>query len=305
MLCTFDTCIPGVGCEHTLSDSPCDDGIECTSDTCDPATDTCSHAPCDAACDNSDLCTGIERCDVTKGCVPGPPACDLGLSCSVDTCDPSSQTCGHALGPGCPPPLRLLVCDGNGNLVSVSPFGGPSVTIASSNGPAWFDVAILGGRWFVIDGAGTLDELFPMTNQVKASFHVPAANSLGAGPDGFLYEAGSEVYRIHPNTGIASLVGSLPSGYASSGDVAFFGGQIFVSTDGPCGGALVQVDPTTGASSVLGGDGLGCVYGLASTGGTLFVVNCDGKVGTFDPQTGAVRVLSTTGIAAYGADVLP
>jgi hypothetical protein len=68
---------------------------------------------------------------------------------------------------------------------------------------------------------------------------------------------------------------------------------------------LVQFDPGTGTSVVLGGDGLGCVYGLAATATTLFILNCDGKVGTFDPATGVAHVLSTTGVGVDGADVLP
>jgi hypothetical protein len=256
-------------------------------------------------CDDGVFCDGVERCDTMLGCVSGPKPCELGLACSVDSCDEASQSCGHVESGGCAPSLRLLLCDNAGNLVSVSPYGGPNVTVAPSNGTVWFDVAILNGRWFVTDGNGTLDELYPSTNKVKKSFSVPPANSLGAGPDGFLYAASTDVYRIDPNTGASKTIGSLPSGYASSGDVAFFGGQMYVSTDGPCGGALVQVDPATGASQVIGGDGLGCVYGLAATSSTMFVVNCDGKVGTFDPGTGVVQVLSTTGVQAYGADLLP
>ncbi len=81
---------------------------------------------------------------------------------------------------------------------------------------------------------------------------------------------------------------------------------MFVSTDGPCGGALVEVDASTGATNVLGGDGLGCVYGLAATSDTLFIVNCDGKVGTFDPNTERpVQVLSAPSLQIYGADILP
>jgi hypothetical protein len=206
---------------------------------------------------------------------------------------------------GCAPSLRLLVGDENGNLLSVSPYGGPNIMLAPSNGTTWYDVAILGGRWFAMSDGGALVELVPGTNQVLSSFPVPAANALGAGPDGFLYAALVDVYRLDPDTGAAQTLGSLPPGYASSGDLAFLGGKMFVSTDGPCGGALVQFDPATGASTVLGGDGLGCVYGLATLGSTMFVVNCDGKIGTFDPVTGAVEVLSTTGVVAYGADVLP
>ena len=87
--------------------------------------------------------------------------------------------------------------------------------------------------------------------------------------------------------------------------MAFLDGQMYISVDGPCGGALVQFDAQSGTSTVIGGDGLGCVYGLAVSGGTMFIVNCDGTVGTFDPTTGVVRVLSTSGVQVHGADVLP
>jgi hypothetical protein len=293
------------GSPPCTSDAACDDGIACTTDTCDAATDRCRHVPCDSKCDDGIFCNGVERCDTTHGCTHGPPACEIGASCSTDGCQESGQTCAHAAIPGCLPPVRLLACDGSGAFHSISPYGGPVELIAPSNGTVYFDVAILGGRWFGIDGAGTLAELFPMTNEVKVAHPAPAANSLGAGPDGKLYAASLDVYRIDPDTGVATTLGSLPPGYQSSGDVAFLAGKMYVSTDGPCGGALVQFDPGTGTSVVLGGDGLGCVYGLAATATTLFILNCDGKVGTFDPTTGIAHVLSTTGVSVDGADVLP
>lgn len=133
-----------------------------------------------------------------------------------------------------------------------------------------------------------------------------AANSLGAGPDGFLYAASSSVWRIDPDAGEQTLVATLPPGSTSSGDIAFLNGRMFVSTDGPCGGGLAEVDVNSGTSTIRGGDGLGCVYGLASANGTLFLVNCDGTVGTFDPDTGEAKLLSTApGLEVYGADVLP
>ncbi len=309
-LCTIDTCDPGNGptdggCTHTFSNAPCDDGIACTTDTCDPTTETCSHVPCDSLCDDGIFCDGVERCDATVGCVHGPPSCQLGLPCSADSCTEATSTCTHTQSGGCAPSLRLLVCDDAGNLLSISPYGEPNIMLAASNGTVWFDVAILDGRWFAIDGVGGLDELVPGTNQVKTVLPAPAANSLGAGPDGYLYAASDQVYRIDPDTGASNVLGPLPPGYTSSGDAVFFGAQLFVSTNGPCGGALVQFDPTSGTSTVIGGDGLGCVYGLAASAGTMFLVNCDGTVGTFDPQTGVVVLLSTTGVQVYGADVLP
>ena len=65
------------------------------------------------------------------------------------------------------------------------------------------------------------------------------------------------------------------------------------------------MDLQTGTGTVLGGDGLGWVYGLAAVGSTLFLVNCDGTIGTFDPTTGVARILSSSSVSVYGADVLP
>jgi hypothetical protein len=135
-----------------------------------------------------------------------------------------------------------------------------------------------------------LRELVPMTNDEKASLPVPPANSLGAGPDGKLYAASDVVHRIDPDTGAATLLGLLPPGYVSSGDIAFLNGRMFISADGNCGGALVEFDLVTGTSLLLGGD---------------FVVNCDGKIGRFDPDTGEAQILSTPEVSVYGADALP
>lgn len=305
-LCTADTCVPGVGCQHVHSDAMCDDGIGCTLDACDAASDTCQHTACDSMCEDGVFCTGVKRCDTTHGCTAGPPACQLGFPCSTNTCIEASKTCSDPPPGSCVPTIRLLVATDDGTLLSVSPYGGAPVTVAATKGTIHFDVAVLGGRWFVIDpSTQQIVELFPMTNQAKKAFPGPDANSLGAGPDGKLYAASNIVYRIDPDTGAVTVLGSLPPGYSSSGDIAFLDGKMYISTDGPCGGALVLFDPVTASSTVLGGDGLGCVYGLAVSGGTMFILNCDGKIGTWDPATGVAHVLSTPGIKVYGADVLP
>ena len=87
--------------------------------------------------------------------------------------------------------------------------------------------------------------------------------------------------------------------------IVFLGDRMFVSTDSPCGGSLVEFDIDTGVATVLGGDGLGCVYGLANVDDVIYVVNCDGKIGTFDPDTGSVRIVASASVTTYGADTLP
>lgn len=304
IFCTLDTCDPHKGCHSGFSNAVCDDGIECTTDSCDPTLDACVNDACDSVCDDGVFCNGVERCDTTHGCTAGAPACELGVDCSQDTCSEGDQQCQHQAPGSCFPSVKLLVADKGGALLAVSPFGGPAQSVTGPGSGVHYDIAILGNRWFVIN-PGKLLELLPKSNTVKTTFSVPDANSLGAGPDGQLYAASSTVYRIDPDSGAVTTLGELPTGYQSSGDIAFLGNRMFLSTDGPCGGALLEVDPQTGASKVLGGTGLSCVYGLAVWQGTMFLLNCDGKIGTFDPDTGEAHVLSTPAMTVYGADVLP
>jgi hypothetical protein len=303
VLCTVDTCT-AQGCTHVFSNAPCDDGIACSIDTCDPVTDSCVREACDSLCDDGVFCNGIERCDTSKGCVGGAPSCKLSVSCGMDACAEASEQCTHLGQEACVQSVRLLVTDSSGALWELHPLLGTSKLIAAAAGGTHYDIAILGARWFALN-PGSLVELTPMTNQVLKTFPSPGGNSLAAGPGGKLYAASSNVYEIDPDTGASKLVGPLPAGFTSSGDIAFLDGVMYISTNGPCGGALVTFDLATGSGKPLGGDGLGCVYGLAVAAGVLYILNCDGKAGVFDPKTGAATVLSTSDVATYGADTLP
>jgi hypothetical protein len=305
VLCTLDTCNDTLGCSNALSPVVCDDGIACTNDTCDVATDTCLNEPCDSRCDDAFFCNGVERCDAARGCTSGPPACDLGLGCDVSSCAEAGDICSHTLPPGCvPPDVHLLVTDSSGNLYDVAPYETPSSTlIAPTLGFTHLDIAVLNGRWFAIDAS--LVELTPGTNQILNDLGPLDANSLAGGPDGMLYAANTWVIRIDPDSGAQQYLGELPPGHSSSGDIAFLGDRMFISTDSGCGGGLVEFAVATATGAVLGGDGLGCVYGLAGVGDQLFLVNCDGRLGSFDPDAGEARIFSITPVLAYGADLLP
>lgn len=306
LFCTLDTCDGFTGCVNEPSDDVCDDGIACTIDTCNVAFDACENAPCDGGCNDFDFCDGVERCDNTRGCIDGPPACETGVACATSLCFEAGDFCSHVYPPSCMvPDVHILVTDVSGALWDVTPFAATTQTpITGSAGATHLDIAVLGTRWFVADSVA-IRELLPFTNTVIAELPFGGPNSLAAGPDGYLYAASNPVYRIDPDTGASELIGNLPIGHNSSGDIAFVGDRMFVSTDSGCGGALVELDVATGQSTVLGGDGLGCVYGLATIGGVLYIVNCDGKIGTFDPDTGEVSIFVDTTVQAYGADALP
>jgi len=92
--CTTDSCVAGVGCENVPSDAACQDGNDCTINTCN-ATAGCvgSFVADDTDCDDGDACTVGEVC--TLGICGGgtPNACDDGDPCTSDGCDPIAGGC--------------------------------------------------------------------------------------------------------------------------------------------------------------------------------------------------------------------
>jgi hypothetical protein len=94
--CTIDTCNPTSGCVFTPRAGSCtDDGNPCTDDVC--AGRACTHPakPDTTPCDDGSFCTLNEAC---RGgiCRDGTPRnCDDGDPCTTDTCDVAGQTCVH------------------------------------------------------------------------------------------------------------------------------------------------------------------------------------------------------------------
>ncbi|MEK6609113.1 MAG: hypothetical protein AABZ30_15755 [Myxococcota bacterium] len=84
-VCMDGDCVPSGGLD-------CDDGDDCTEDTCDPATGCSNLNACgcdsDDDCRDGSVCNGAEVC--TDGeCGSGKPAdCDDDDDCTIDGCDP-------------------------------------------------------------------------------------------------------------------------------------------------------------------------------------------------------------------------
>jgi hypothetical protein len=67
----------------------CDDGVACTADSCNEATDACASAPNSGLCDDGVVCNGTETCSAT-GCQAGTPLdCNDGNACTADSCNPA------------------------------------------------------------------------------------------------------------------------------------------------------------------------------------------------------------------------
>ena len=96
LFCTgLETCHPTLGCQPGTPPD-CSDQVACTVDSCNETTDSCDHAPDDAACSDSQFCNGVEACDVSLGCQPGlPPSCDDSVACTDDACNESTDACEH------------------------------------------------------------------------------------------------------------------------------------------------------------------------------------------------------------------
>ncbi|MDG2305799.1 MAG: hypothetical protein P8R42_14380 [Candidatus Binatia bacterium] len=92
--CTIDSCDPILGCQAADSDPLCNDGEECTTEICDPASGDpqtgCVISPVSngTVCDDESVCTSGDECQA-GACVPsGPPLeCDDGDECTFNNCD--------------------------------------------------------------------------------------------------------------------------------------------------------------------------------------------------------------------------
>ena len=193
----------------------------------------------------------------------------------------------------------ILINDANGSIVSYDTVTRASTVLSKTN-TQMFDIALnSGGDLFGVDG-GTLFKIAPTTGVTTRLGSLGAfVNGLVFGADGTLFGSGdNNLFKINTTTGAASLVGSM--GIAqSSGDLAFFKGQMYLASNL----GLAIVDPTSGATRLIGGTP--DLFGLASTADALFGVK-DTTIYKIDPTTGlGVNVGTYSGSGAYGAASVP
>jgi hypothetical protein len=123
--CTQDSCHPMAGCQSEAADGGCDDGnacttgdhcVEggceyaellicnddnvCTNDTCDPGVG-CINTLNTAPCDDGDLCTTGDQCQLGECAGTGNLICDDGNICTDDSCGPQMGCQFVTNGAGC------------------------------------------------------------------------------------------------------------------------------------------------------------------------------------------------------------
>ncbi len=92
--CTDETCDPAVGCRYSLNDNPCcenghnicGDGDPCTTDLCDLDSGGCVYVFNTEACNDGDACTMDDRCGLGT-CQGAPRTCDDQNPCTADSCN--------------------------------------------------------------------------------------------------------------------------------------------------------------------------------------------------------------------------
>ena len=87
-----ETCVDGI-CQNG-TDVACDDGIDCTVDSCNESSDVCDYVPDNSFCDDGLFCNGTENCDSGLDCIAGSDPC-LG-----QFCDEGRDTCVDCLNDG-------------------------------------------------------------------------------------------------------------------------------------------------------------------------------------------------------------
>jgi len=99
--CTTESCQPALGCTNPLlpNGTPCPDDTLCNGD------ETCVAGTCTAGtplmCDDGQFCNGAEWCDPVAACQPGtPPSIDDGVDCTDDSCDEGADTIVHTTNDG-------------------------------------------------------------------------------------------------------------------------------------------------------------------------------------------------------------
>lgn len=110
-----ELCVAGVGCVDAMPPG-LDDGIACTSDSCDEENGLVLHEPQDAACNDDNVCNGLEICDAATGCQKGEPLdCDDAIQCTMDFCDAKDGCTWVADDSQCSDgsPCTIDVCDEN------------------------------------------------------------------------------------------------------------------------------------------------------------------------------------------------
>ena len=194
----------------------------------------------------------------------------------------------------------LLVHDSSRNLAQVDVTTG-DVSVIGNLGVTLTDIALdpSGNLYGISFGALYSIDLATAATTLIGAHGISGGNALVFGADGTLYGAGGSsrsLYTIDLDSGLGSAVGT--TGFAASGDLAFNGGELFLSS---ASNQLISIDLDNGAAgTALGPFGVANMYGLSSgTDGTLYGISGT-QVFSIDVLSGAATLESDYGGQGLG-----
>lgn len=141
-------------------------------------------------------------------------------------------------------------------------------------------------------------EIDPQTAEIELLMRhgVPCGNALAVDANGQAYVmgcSGGTLARLDPENGDGEIIATL--GVASSGDLAFVGGELLLAARGRGGDQLVAIGAKTGEARVIGPFGKSQVYGLVADGAGRVFAGAGETAYLVDTDTGELTAISRFG----------
>jgi hypothetical protein len=310
----------GCGSRTQLRVEPFDSGAPAFGATgaLPPETPPGSACDIDADCTTDRFCVASTRCDPASGCVLLPRSCDDGVDCTHDQCSDVERRCSHVPDDTRCPDTQLCSatrgCDAfvyavasDGHLYEVRIPSGELVdlgTPAASLG----DVALdSNGLLYATDSyvLYRTDRATSEVTTIASILPLHLYNGLGVHNGTSLLATADipELFEVDSMSGSSRAVAPLPLGYRASGDVTALGARVFVAAAAsahPSTDTLVEVTPSTRVS-VIGDFNYRCVWGLATLGGVVYGLTCEGRILRVDVGAGRATELAHVSPAFFGA----
>jgi cysteine-rich repeat protein len=150
--CDDGNAVPDDGCENDCTFT-CERSQDCLDDnvcngmeTCDMGTHTCVDGeplPAGAECDDGLFCTAVDTCSASHLCTGTGDPCDDERDCTVDTCDESANSCGHAVVEGAC--LISGVCYDDGDPSPTNPCRGCVTSVSHTAWTTFPDMTVCAG----------------------------------------------------------------------------------------------------------------------------------------------------------------
>ena len=131
------------------------------------------------------------------------------------------------------------------------------------------------------------------------------ANGLTFISNGQLLAAGAGIFVIDLDTCLTTVI-STGSGYQTAGDVVGLPGErLFWTVNGSAGDGLVEVNPNTGESTLIGYLGIDSLWGVGYADGLLYGFSSTGDAVVIDPDTANVLAVENISGVWWGATTNP